>query len=196
MRKRRRSPPPSRSSTMASWRRSPAAYRRRRPASWSTSNSAPPSCATPLSKEYRHRLPGGEERTGRIRFRIWRGFRPPHRSVRSDLLQGAGALQPGGRSRIEQTAGGRLRRLSDYLAAQDRSRFMFELLVPPEKMQLDRLEGDKKAYDLELRPRLMVEAIQELQDRRRRAGSLEDRRARSTRGLRARRGGGPRGRAR
>ena len=32
-------------------------------------------------------------------------------------------------------------------------------------MQLDRLAGDKRAYDLELRPRLMVEAIQELQDR-------------------------------
>ena len=41
---------------------------------------------------------------------------------------------------------------------------MFELLVPPEKSQLDRLNGDKKAYDLQLRPRLMVQAIQELQD--------------------------------
>ena len=41
----------------------------------------------------------------------------------------------------------------------------FELLVPAEKMQLDRLAGDKRVYDLELRPRLMVEAIRELQDR-------------------------------
>ena len=41
---------------------------------------------------------------------------------------------------------------------------MFELLVPAEKAQLQLLEGDKKAYDLELRPRLMVEAIRELQD--------------------------------
>ena len=41
---------------------------------------------------------------------------------------------------------------------------MFELLVPPEKAQLDKLKGDKKAYDRELRPRLMVEAIRELQD--------------------------------
>jgi len=41
---------------------------------------------------------------------------------------------------------------------------MFELLVPAEKAQLDQLKGDKKAYDLELRPRLMVQAIQELQD--------------------------------
>jgi len=58
----------------------------------------------------------------------------------------------------------RLRRLSDYLSSAGRSRFMFELLVPPEKAQLDRLNGDKKAYDVEVRPRLMEGAIHELQD--------------------------------
>jgi 5-dehydro-2-deoxygluconokinase len=56
----------------------------------------------------------------------------------------------------------RLRRLSDYLAGKGNSRFLFELLVPAEQAQLDRLKGDRKAYDLELRPRLMVEAISEL----------------------------------
>jgi 5-dehydro-2-deoxygluconokinase len=40
---------------------------------------------------------------------------------------------------------------------------MFELLVPAEKAQLDRLNGDKKAYDLYLRPKLMVQTIQQLQ---------------------------------
>jgi 5-dehydro-2-deoxygluconokinase len=40
---------------------------------------------------------------------------------------------------------------------------MFELLVPAEKEQLDRLRGDKKAYDLNPRPQLMVQAIKELQ---------------------------------
>jgi myo-inositol catabolism protein IolC len=58
----------------------------------------------------------------------------------------------------------RLRRLSQYLHDQSRSRFMFELLVPAEKAQLDRLRGDTKAYDAELRPRLMVQVIEELQD--------------------------------
>jgi myo-inositol catabolism protein IolC len=42
--------------------------------------------------------------------------------------------------------------------------FMFELLVPAEKAQLDRVKGDKNAYDLELRPELMVGAIRTLQD--------------------------------
>ena len=41
---------------------------------------------------------------------------------------------------------------------------MFELLVTAEKAQLDRLHGDKHAYDVEVRPGLMVRAIEELQD--------------------------------
>jgi 5-dehydro-2-deoxygluconokinase len=57
-----------------------------------------------------------------------------------------------------------LKRLSHYLHEETRSRFLFELLVPAEKIQLDRLRGDTKAYDLELRPRLTVQAIEQLQD--------------------------------
>ena len=70
---------------------------------------------------------------------------------------------PEGDRAMNQVQAARLRRLSDYLAGKGDSRFLFELLVPAEQAQLDRLKGDKKAYDLELRPRLMVEAIQELQ---------------------------------
>ena len=59
----------------------------------------------------------------------------------------------------------RLRRLSEYLHNnKSRSRFMFELLVPAEKAQLERFQGDKKAYDLKLRPQLMAQTIEELQD--------------------------------
>ena len=58
----------------------------------------------------------------------------------------------------------RLKRLSDYLRSKkSRSLFMFELLVPAEKNQLTRLNGDRKAYDLKLRPGLMAGAIEELQ---------------------------------
>jgi myo-inositol catabolism protein IolC len=62
----------------------------------------------------------------------------------------------------EQSA--RLKRLSDYLHRESRSLFMFELLVPPLESQLERLKGDKGAYDVELRPQLMVQAIEELQN--------------------------------
>src|SRR5215831_18379453 len=71
---------------------------------------------------------------------------------------------PGGDAALNQRQTARLKQLSDYLHSKSQSRFMFELLVPAEKAQLDRLKGDKKAYDLELRPKLMVQAIQELQD--------------------------------
>ena len=71
---------------------------------------------------------------------------------------------PEGDRALNRRQSARLHRLSDYLHSESRSLFMFELLVPPEKAQLDKLKGDKKAYDLELRPRLMVETIQKLQD--------------------------------
>jgi myo-inositol catabolism protein IolC len=58
----------------------------------------------------------------------------------------------------------RLKRLSDYLHARGRARLMFELLVPPEPSQLAQVARDKRRYDLELRPQLMVRAITQLQD--------------------------------
>jgi myo-inositol catabolism protein IolC len=57
----------------------------------------------------------------------------------------------------------RLHRLSDYLA-RTRRLFMFELLVPPERDQLERVGGSRAAYDRELRPGLMVDTIRALQD--------------------------------
>jgi len=70
---------------------------------------------------------------------------------------------PGGDAAINREQAVRLKRLSDYLSGAGRSLFMFELLVPAEKKQLEQVKGDKKAYDLELRPELMVKAISELQ---------------------------------
>ena len=71
---------------------------------------------------------------------------------------------PEGDQALNRRQAARLRRLSEYLHRKRGSRFMFELLVPAEKAQLQLLEDDKKAYDLKLRPRLMVDAIRELQD--------------------------------
>lgn len=71
---------------------------------------------------------------------------------------------PEGDRALNQRQSARLARLSAYLADRKRSRFMFELLVPAEKAQLERLKGDKTVYDRELRPRLMIRAIQELQE--------------------------------
>src|SRR5260370_9376913 len=70
---------------------------------------------------------------------------------------------PEGDRALNQRQASRLKRLSDHLHGSGRM-FMFELLVPETKAQLDRVKGDKGAYDRELRPGLMVEAIRQLQD--------------------------------
>src|SRR5438552_11416162 len=70
---------------------------------------------------------------------------------------------PEGEKAMNQRQTARLKRLSEYLRGSGR-KFMFELLVPAEPAQLERLKGDKKAYDLEVRPGLMVRTIQGLQD--------------------------------
>ena len=71
---------------------------------------------------------------------------------------------PEGHAELNRRQAERLRALSDYLVSADKSLFMFELLVPAEAAQLERVNGDKNAYDVEMRPSLMVQAIHELQD--------------------------------
>lgn len=71
---------------------------------------------------------------------------------------------PEGDAEINRMQAERLKRLSDYLHSANRSRFMFELLVPAEKAQLAQVRGDKKAYDRDIRPGLMIRTIQALQD--------------------------------
>jgi myo-inositol catabolism protein IolC len=70
---------------------------------------------------------------------------------------------PDGDTEMNERQAERLRRLSDWLHANDR-KLLFELLVPAEEAQLASVDGDPKRYDAELRPDLMVRAIRELQD--------------------------------
>lgn len=70
---------------------------------------------------------------------------------------------PEGDKELNQRQASRLKRLSDWLHAHGKM-FMFELLVPAEKAQLERFKGDKRAFDTELRPKLMADAIHQLQD--------------------------------
>jgi myo-inositol catabolism protein IolC len=57
----------------------------------------------------------------------------------------------------------RLKKLSDYLAQKKRA-FLFELIVPSLPSQLTKLGGSKEKYDQDLRPKLMVESIKEIQE--------------------------------
>ncbi len=56
----------------------------------------------------------------------------------------------------------RLKKLSDYLEKKKRT-FLFELIVPALPAQLAKLGGSKETYDKELRPKLMVESLKEIQ---------------------------------
>ncbi len=57
----------------------------------------------------------------------------------------------------------RLKKASDYCHSKGK-KFIFELLVPPEQKQLDALGGAKEKFDSEVRPKLMVKAIRQIQD--------------------------------
>jgi len=57
----------------------------------------------------------------------------------------------------------KLRRLSEWLHERKR-KFLFELLVPAEPAQLEKVGGSADRYDTELRPELMMEAILQLQN--------------------------------
>ncbi|MEO8501180.1 MAG: DUF2090 domain-containing protein [Vicinamibacteria bacterium] len=63
---------------------------------------------------------------------------------------------------LNQRQTARLVRLSDVCRATDR-RFMFELLVPATPSQMERVGGDQAAYDLQVRPELMLRTIRDLQ---------------------------------
>jgi myo-inositol catabolism protein IolC len=70
---------------------------------------------------------------------------------------------PEGDSEMNRRQAEKLRRLADWLHEKDR-KFLFELLVPAEAAQLERFEGDEDRYDNEVRPGLMMRAIEELQE--------------------------------
>jgi myo-inositol catabolism protein IolC len=71
-------------------------------------------------------------------------------------------FNPEGDAALNERQTRRLKRLSDYCRGA-RQKFMFELLVPPTKAQLDRV-GGADTYDRHIRPALMLDAIRGLQD--------------------------------
>src|ERR671935_1767832 len=69
---------------------------------------------------------------------------------------------PEGDEELNKRQTERLRKLADWLHDRDR-KFLYELLVPAETAQLEKVDGDADRYDKELRPDLMLRAITELQ---------------------------------
>jgi myo-inositol catabolism protein IolC len=70
---------------------------------------------------------------------------------------------PDGDAEMNKRQLDRLKRLADWLHEHDR-KFLFELLVPAEDSQLEKVGGDSDRYDAELRPELMRRAIEDCQE--------------------------------
>ena len=70
---------------------------------------------------------------------------------------------PGADAELNRRQTERLSRLSAWLHDKDRL-FLFELLVPATPGQLQRVGGDQRRYDRDIRPRLVVGTIRAMQD--------------------------------
>ena len=110
------------------------------------------------------RLPRREKWAGEFDFEYGEDFAKHIEAVHPTFCKVQVRYNPRGKQELNRRQADRLKRLSDYLHSQSKSLFMCELLLPPEKEQLEELKGDKNAYHLEMRPRLKIEAIQQLQD--------------------------------
>lgn len=80
-----------------------------------------------------------------------------------DIIKVLVRYNPEGDRQLNERQATKLAELSRYLDKTNK-KYMFELLVPATQEQLDRCGGDKAAYDLNVRPALMVKAIEELQN--------------------------------
>jgi myo-inositol catabolism protein IolC len=70
---------------------------------------------------------------------------------------------PDGEAEMNQRQLERLKRLADWLHDNGR-KFLFELLVPATEGQLASVEGDTERFDAELRPALMRESMEQIQN--------------------------------
>ena len=105
------------------------------------------------------------EKSGQNEFDFQYGDDFPAHIAKYDLLATKVLVRynPDGDQEMNARQTARLKRLADWLHANDR-KFLFELLVPAEDAQLASVGGDTDRYDAELRPELMRRAIEAMQD--------------------------------
>jgi myo-inositol catabolism protein IolC len=105
------------------------------------------------------------EKTGREEFEFEHGdaFARAIEEYEPSYAKVLVRFNPAGDAELNRRQAARLRRLSDWVRSHD-CRFMFELLVPPTDEQLGSVGGSSDRYDREVRPGLMLEAIEALQN--------------------------------
>jgi myo-inositol catabolism protein IolC len=105
------------------------------------------------------------EKSGQVEFEFEYGdaFSEKIEEFDPDFSKVLVRYNPEGDHPLNQRQTVKLRRLSEWLHERHR-KFLFELLVPAEPAQLERVGGDEDRYDAEVRPELMMEAILQLQN--------------------------------
>jgi myo-inositol catabolism protein IolC len=105
------------------------------------------------------------EKSGQIEFEFEYGdqFGEKIEEFDPDFSKVLVRYNPEGDAELNKRQTAKLRRLSEWLHER-RRKFLFELLVPAEPAQLERVGGSDERYDSELRPELMLEAILQLQN--------------------------------
>lgn len=104
------------------------------------------------------------EKTGRDEFEFEHAdFSRAIEEYEPSYVKALVRYNPGGDDELNNRQVARLIRLSDWLRVHGRL-FLFELLVPPTDEQLRSVGGSKDRYDAEVRPELMMQAIEALQD--------------------------------
>src|SRR3954466_4968411 len=118
-----------------------------------------------LAKKHGLSLTMPAEKSGQNEFDFQYGDDFPAHIEKYDLLATKVLVRfnPDGDQEMNERQTERLKRLADWLHANDR-KFLFELLVPAEDAQLEQVGGDTDRYDAELRPDLMRRTIVEFQD--------------------------------
>ena len=103
------------------------------------------------------------EKSGQDEFDFeYANWREHIETVNPQIVKVLVRYNPDSDKELNMRQAARLAALSHFLEATNR-KYMFELLVPATDEQLEKCKGDKKIYDLEMRPKLMVQSIKELQ---------------------------------
>src|SRR6478735_1189546 len=118
-----------------------------------------------LSKQHGLSLTTRVEKSGVDEFQFEYGDEFGEHISKYDLLASKVLVRynPDGDAEMNARQTEKLKQLADWLHDNDRL-FLFELLVPAEKAQLDSVDGDADRYDAELRPELMRRTIEHFQD--------------------------------
>ncbi|MEO8032538.1 MAG: DUF2090 domain-containing protein [Gemmatimonadota bacterium] len=96
-------------------------------------------------------------------FEYGDGFAEHIRSVAPTFAKVLVRYNPEGDAELNARQTARLRQLSSYCRSAGQ-RFMFELLIPATPAQLGRVGGRQDAFDLEVRPGLLITTIRTLQE--------------------------------